>query len=221
MLGSTLKDRFKFVAMNSMRAEKIKCLSYDQDLEITVKSGASFGKHKDGDWIVFTLNTMSPPEPEWFEKMIAREYESEREVETYFVAPLLEELGYNYDDIFIGCPVEIPVGKKSTKTEADFVVFNGSGREKNNVLMVVEAKKTDILKKDICQAWSYAKELFPACFIVTNGNRIIVFKVNNMKAPDLLMDFDKSMLRENWRKLYRCVCKKSTIKARFKAGSAL
>ena len=115
MKGSTLKKCLDIGAMRSTVLERIKRLSDENDLEITVKSGIAFGDHADEDWIVFTHNPAPVPDPEWFDKMLSRDYESEREVETYFIAPLLEKLGYNYEDIVIDYPIESMKGSRREK----------------------------------------------------------------------------------------------------------
>jgi len=111
-----------------------------QGLRIFVKSGVLLGrekKHK--DWIVLSLKI--PPElphppkvdiifpsRDWFAMIKNRDFESEREVEAFFICPLLEMLGYSYDDIVIGYPLKMFKGVKATRTEADFAIFNGSSR---------------------------------------------------------------------------------------------
>ena len=101
------------------------------------------------------------PPIEWLKMMTSRSFESEREVEAYFIAPLLEELGYDYDDIVIGYPVKMFRGVQKTTAEADFAVFKGPNRDEKDVLLVVEAKKGDkgITVDHISQAKSYAQEL--------------------------------------------------------------
>ena len=146
--------------------------------------------------------------------MQTRLFESEREVEAYFILPLLEELGYEYEDIAIGYPVEMFKGVQRTKTEADFVVFNGTIRTKENALLVVEAKKSDkgVSGDHIGQARSYAQELFPAGYIVSNGQQVMVFQLNRMLIPDdTVMDFDRSELNDKWSDLYNYASKTAAI----------
>lgn len=219
MLGSTLRKCFDVGAMKLTVAERIERISNEHDLEITVKSGATFGGHKDDDWIIFTHNPVPIPNSEWFDDLLARDFETEREVETFFVVPLLEKLGYDYEDIVIGYPFKIPVGKKILNVEADLVIFNGPGRDWNDILMVIEAKNSnkDINTHHISQARAYAKQLLPAYYIVTNGIKISVFAFNGMKTHDSqVMDFDRSMLKDVWKHFYRCACKRATIKAKAK-----
>lgn len=219
MKGSSLKKRLDIGAMIAKTIEKIKRLSDEQDLVITVKSGIAFGEHSDDDWIVFTYDPVPVPNPEWFDEMRSKDYESEREVETYFIAPILEKLGYSYDDIVIGYPLKIPVGRREYKAEADVVLFNGRDHNRGNALLIFEAKNSDITNKDIDQIRAYAKELMPIYYILTNARKICVFAFNGMKTQDtMIMSFDGPMLKEVWKKLYRSVSKKATIKAKEQRG---
>lgn len=205
--------------------ERIASIIDGQGLRIAVKSGDPFGKENKTDWIILTPKSIAKvpfPDPiidleqpslDWFEMMQTRDFESEREVEAYFIAPLLEQLGYGYDDIVIGYPVEMFKGVTKTKTEADFVTFNGTDRTKENVLLVVEAKKSDkgISTDHIGQAKSYALELLPACYMVSNGQQIMVFQFNGMLIPDeKVLDFDRSELKNRWNELYNYVSKEAT-----------
>ncbi|TSA06585.1 MAG: hypothetical protein D4R73_11055 [Deltaproteobacteria bacterium] len=224
--GSTFWRLFHVRSRKKTVIDRIADIIDKQGLKIAVKSGMALGTEYDADWII--LSPKLPPGPgsqtpppiipsewptaEWFEMMQTRQFESEREVEAYFIAPLLEKLGYDYDDIVIGHPVEMFKGVQKTKAEADFVVFNGSNREKENVLLVIEAKKSDkgISVDHIGQAKSYAQELFPACYIVSNGQQIIIFQFNGMLIPDeRVMEFDRSNLRDKWGDLYNCISKEA------------
>lgn len=225
--SSTFWGLFKVKARKNAVVERIERIIDQQGLRIAVKSGATFGEESRADWIILTRIIEQPPPPEetpvppewpsaeWFEMMQTRLFESEREVEAYFIAPLLENLGYDYDDIVIGYSVEMFKGVRKTRTEADFVVFNGPSREKEDVLLVIEAKKSDkgISVDHIGQAKSYAQELLPACYIVSNGQQIIVFQFNGMLAPDeRVLDFDRVQLRGRWKDLYNYTCKEATIR---------
>ena len=55
--------------------------------------------------------------------MEQRTFESEREVEYYFIVPLLENLGYEEADFAIGYPVQMYEGVKKVNKVADFVLF--------------------------------------------------------------------------------------------------
>jgi hypothetical protein len=198
-----------------------------QGLKVSVKSGEPLGEERDDDWVVLTLRLTppasaplpvvsgEPPPIEWLQMMTSRSFESEREVEAFFVCPLLEKLGYGFDDIAIGYPVKMFKGVQKTTTEADFAIFKGSDRDEKNVLLVIEAKKGDkgITVEHISQAKSYVQELLPACYVVTNGQEVKVYQFNGMLAPDeRVMDFDRTELKEKWSELYGYISKGATLK---------
>jgi hypothetical protein len=229
LLSSTFWKRFNVHNRNKPRVERIAQLLHEHGLKITVKSGALLGKEKwNEDWIILTLSLdtnggdhngtkipVQPPPPEWLQTMQARKYETEGQVVAFFFVPLLEKLGYSYDDIVIGYPVEMFKGVQRTVKEADIVVFNGPTREKKDVLLLVEAKKIDkgINLDHIGQAKSYAQELLPACYIVSNGQQIKVFQFNGMLAPDeCVMDFNRSELGNKWESFYNYASKEATTR---------
>jgi len=198
-----------------------------QGLKISVRSGEPLGEERDDDWVVLTLRLSQPkstrsqvasvelPPIEWLEMMTSRSFESEREVEAFFISLLLEKLGYRYDDIVIGYPVKLFKGVQKTTTEADFAIFKGPDRDEKNVLLVIEAKKSEkgITVDHISQAKSYAQALLPACYIVTNGQEIKVYQFNGMLAPDdCVMNFDRTDLKEKWPELYGYISKEATLK---------
>jgi len=112
----------------------------------------------------------------WLSTIASRAFNSEKEVEIRFVLPLLERLGYSEEDRADGYPVEQIIGVKKTRTEADFVLFNGLNRSKDSALLVVEAKNVSKNIADhIGQAKSYAMFLGTPYFMVTNGDDIRVF----------------------------------------------
>jgi hypothetical protein len=225
--SSTFWSLFDVKSRQRKLIDRITHMLDEQGLKVSVKSGETFGEEKGDDWIVLTLK-ISPPPPapslasaielpvsKWFETMQSRHFESEREVETYFISPLLEQLGYEYDDIAIGFPVKMFKGVQKTITEADFVAFKGLGRDAEGALLIVEAKKSDkgITIDHISQAKSYTQELLPACYVVTNGQEIKVYQFNGMLAPDeCVMNFDRSMLKDKWPELHGYVSKEATLK---------
>ena len=226
LLSSTFWHDFRVKKKTHQVVDRIERILKEQGLSVSVKSGRVFGKEGNKDWIVLNKwppDTKKPipdipiPSPEWFNKMKTREFGSEREVEYYFILPMLEKLGYDENEIAIGYSIMVFSGGRKTETEADLVAFNGSKREKDNVLLVVEAKKAKknvkgITIDQIGQIRDYAKELLPACYIITNGQKIMVFRFNGGQYRDKqVMDFDRSMLAEKWLDLYDYASKKATI----------
>jgi hypothetical protein len=154
------------------------------------------------------------PTDSWFDLMARRVFESEREVEYYFVVPLLEQLGYEEDDLAIGFPVQMYEGTKKVNKEADFVLFNGSNRAKENALLIVEAKRTEkILTEDaVGQARAYAMWLSTPYYIVSNGDEVRVYLFRGaIQADVILMTFRRSDLREQWSSFYQTVSKAAVI----------
>ncbi|MBC7080411.1 MAG: type I restriction enzyme HsdR N-terminal domain-containing protein [Methanothrix sp.] len=223
------REEFRVKKKTSQVVARISRILDENNIKFSVKSGAEFGKEKPDDWIILGINDKvvingngddnggKPPEPprEWFECMQTRIFESEKEVEVYFVLPLLEKLGYKYDDIVLGYPVILYDGVKKRTKEADIVIFNGAShnyQEGDDVLLVIEAKSPQVeIKTDhIGQARSYARELIPAFYIVTNGEKVIVFRFNGLKCIDEhVLEFDRSVLHEMWPKLYKFVSKEA------------
>lgn len=225
--SSTFWGLFKIKSRKKPVIEKIARLVNEQGLKINVKSGAKFGDEDKTDWIILTqkilpeperpfqeIRSTSFPDDAWFEMIKTRVFETEREVETYFIVPLLEKIGYEYTDIAIGYSVEMFKGVQKIKAEADFVIFNGESRNKSDVLLVVEAKNSSkgINVDHIGQARSYVRELLPSSYIVSNGEQIFVFQYNGSVTPDeKVMEFNRSELKERWSELYSYVNKEATI----------
>jgi hypothetical protein len=193
-----------------------------------VKSGAAFGKEKHDDWIVLNIwppipegpKTQIMPSLEWFDNLKNKDFGSEREVEYFFILPILEKLGYNENEIAIGYSIKQYRGSRRIETEADIVAFNGPKKEREDVLLVIEAKKakkgiTGITIDAIGEARDYAQSLFPEFYAITNGQEILVFRFNGGKIPDeKVMDFDISQLAEKWEDLYKYVSRQATLTAK-------
>lgn len=226
MSSTFWKSEFRVKRKTPQVVERIERILKEQHLGVSVKSGNVFGKEKADDWIVLTIwppivdpkpdHTPIPP-TEWFDKMKQREFGSEREVEYYFILPMLEKLGYDENEIAIGYSIILYDGGHKTETEADLVTFNGPSREKDDVLLVVEAKKNKknvkgITVDQIGQVRDYAQALLPACYVITNGQKIMVFRFNGMQYHDeQVMDFERSMLNEMWVDLYKYASKEATV----------
>lgn len=223
--SATFWRLFHVKARQKKVVDRITLLLHEQGLRASVKSGVSLGSEKDDDWIEIALTLPHPPpeppppiqwpSPTWFATMVSRTYESEREVETYFVTPALEKLGYQYDDIAMGHPVTMFRGVERMRTEADFVVFDGASRDPKDTLLVIEAKASTkgITVDHISQARSYAHELLAAYYVVTNGIQTKVFQFSGLLAPDeCVMDFERGELRGRWRELYLLLSREAVLR---------
>jgi len=149
----------------------------------------------------------------WLASISSKVFNSEKEVEIRFVLPLMELLGYSEEDRADGYPVEQIVGVRKTRTEADFVLFNGLNRCKDNALLVVEAKNVGKnLTDHIGQARSYAMFLGTPYFIVTNGDDIRVFLYRSPIESDV--EVFKSTRRDissTFQTLYNLVSKQAVV----------
>lgn len=156
--------------------------------------------------------------------MEQRVFESEREVEYYFVVPLLEQFGYEEDDFAIGYPVQMYEGVKKVNKEVDFVLFNGAGRSKENALLIVEVKKSGkIITEDaVGQARAYAMWLTPPYYLVTNGDEIRVYLFRGAVQPDVMLTtLKRTDLRQHWAMLYKILNKTAAIEYKTKWSKML
>lgn len=164
------------------------------------------------------------PPSSWFEMLENRVFESEREVEFFFIVPLLEQLGYEEDDFAIGYPVQMYEGVKKVNKEADFVLFNGASRSREEALLIVEAKKTGrtLTEDAVGQARGYAMWLITPYYMVTNADEIRLYLFRGAMQPDLkLMSLKRSELHENWAALYKSINKAAVVEHKQKLRKVL
>jgi hypothetical protein len=242
--SKTFWSEFGFKMRTKERVEQVKQALKERGLLVNLDDEAFGGEDRD-EWIILTyvepprpavvlqedLNLIDIPTPpdEWFTLIEQSVFESEREVEYYFVMPLIEHLGYEEDDTAIGFPVQMYEGVKKVNKEADCVLFNGLSRDKADALLVIEAKKIErILTEDaVGQARAYALWLTTPYYLVTNGEDMRVYLFRGAIQPDVvLMSFNRRQMGENWSALYRTLHKDSVIeyKARWQqvlAGTAV
>jgi hypothetical protein len=149
--------------------------------------------------------------------MAHREFESEREVEYYFIIPLFEQLGYQEEDIAVGFHVEMFESTSRVDKEADLVLFNGPDREKSNTLVVVEGKLAKnnighISGTAVGQARSYAVWLSTPYYVVTNGTEIQVFIYRGVGLPDVPVNtIKREDLKQQWGELFTKLNKSAVI----------
>ncbi len=237
--SATFWDKFGFERRTKDRVEQVKEALRQRSIILNLEE-AAFGTESKDEWIILsyvepelpasavqndlpTTNIVTPSDT-WFDTMIRRSFESEREVEYYFIVPLLESLGYNEDDFAIGYPVQMYEGVKKVNKEADFVLFNGQSRAKDDALLVVEAKRSEkILTEDaIGQARGYAMWLSTPYYIATNGEDIRVYLFRGAVQPDvMLMTFKRADLRDQWVPLYQTLNKGAVIDFKEKLGRML
>lgn len=149
----------------------------------------------------------------WFSELLTKTFDSEKEVEIRFILPLLERLGYKEDDRADGYQVEIYEGVRKATKEADFVLFDGRNRSKDNTLLVIEAKAMGKKLSDyIGQARTYAIWLGTPYYLVTNGDDIRVFLYRSAIESDVeVFTGNRKDLRESFRNLYNLISKRAIV----------
>lgn len=239
MLSKTFWRKFRIERRTKERVEAIKEALQQRDLILNIDD-SEFGNEAKDEWLVLSYVKPSPPavgsppqhsDPNaptppdsGFEMMEKREFESEREVEYYFIVPLLEQLGYEEDDFAIGYPVQMYEGVKKVHKEADFVLFNGLSRSREDALLIVEAKKTTraLTEDTIGQARAYAMWLIIPYYVVTIADEIQVWLFRGAVQPDVKrMSFKRSDLRKYWATLYESINKAAVIDYKQKLRTVL
>jgi hypothetical protein len=228
LLSKTFWDKFGFKVRSKERVEQVREeLNKRKGLIINLDA-SKFGTEDKDEWIILThVESPGPPigrldespardvpmpDDSWFDLIEQREFESEREVEYYFVVPLLEKLGYTEGDYAIEHTVPIFQGTKKVNAKADVVVFNGSKRSKDDALLVIEAKKEKLTEDAVGQAQSYARELTTPFYLVTNGEEIRLYNFRGAVQPDAkLASFNRRELKQQWRSLYETLNKTAVI----------
>ncbi|MDQ2808477.1 MAG: type I restriction enzyme HsdR N-terminal domain-containing protein [Chloroflexota bacterium] len=228
--SSTFWEKFGFKMRTKERVQQVWAAIQQRGLVLNLDQ-ATFGTEDKDEWITLsyldptppTITVVQPdmpleeiptPDAAWFELIAKRVFESEREVEYYFIVPLLEKLGFVEDDFAIGYPVQMYEGVRKVNKEADFVMFNGLSRGKGDALLIVEAKKTEkIITEDaIGQARAYAMWLTTPYYLVTNGDTIRLYLFRGAVQTDiLLLNFTRAELPQNWRALYHTLNKPAVI----------
>jgi len=235
--SSTFWHQFKMKNRTEERIKEVKEALEKRHLMISIDD-AELGKEDKDDWIKIVVVEPPPvitnpdppgdpvptPSDDWFLSMEQRVFESEKEVEFYFIMPLLEKLGYIEDDFAIGYPVQMYEGVKHVTKEADVVVFNGVNRSKENALLVVEAKRYNKIMTDdaVGQARAYSLWLSPPYFMVANGGEIRVYIFRGAVQSDvLIISLKRSDLRNGWNNLYKTLNKAAVIERKSMLGDIL
>jgi len=184
------------------------------------------------DWVTLTLMGQPPvpvftgaaaasasetPDP-WFDELQTKTFESEKEVEIRFILPLLERLGYSENDRADGYPVEIYEGVRKMTKEADFVLFDGQNRSKDNALLVIEAKAVGRRVHDyIGQARTYAIWLGTPYYMVTNAEEVKVFLFRSAIQSDVeVFSSTRQGLKSAFKNLYTLISKPAIVEYKAK-----
>lgn len=237
LMSKTFWDQYKIKRRSKELVEAVSESLADHDVIVTLKE-STFGEENHKEWIYLTLQDPMPPEPDpgapsggldaytqetdWADKMAGQVYESEREVEYYFVIPLLHKLGYVDDDLAIGQRIEMYEGVRRIYKHADFVVYQGPGRALGDALLVVEAKLGEIKDSSVGQARAYAIWLGVPYYIVTNGQETRVFLFRGAVQRDVeLLRFSRHEISSMWPQIHAKLSKESVVRYKSKLASVL
>lgn len=238
LLSKTFWSRYGVKARTAKTVQNITNALSQRSVVINIKpqnhqdnSDANvLGKEKGSDWIILTYVEM-PPESErgsgadhihtptdtWFTKIEQSVFESEREVEYYFIMPMLKQLDYEEDDIAIEFPVKMAAGSKIATKHADIAVFAGPGR--TETLLVIEAKKASdndkVLRDAATQAKSYALWLSAPFYLITDGETTKIFLFQGHGFSDVeQLSFVRNEMRQSWKVIYEMLNKTSVVEYR-------
>jgi hypothetical protein len=220
LLSSTFWGTFGYKARTKERVAAVRRAFDERGIRILSPAAEEFGTEPFTEWIRLGLevpagHTSYPrPKDEWFADVARRQFESECEVDSFFVIPVLQELGYGLDDIAQGCPVQITEGSQHRLAEADFALFDGGNRDQNAALLVIESKRfgKPLPQNAHRQAQSYAIWLCAPYYVVTNGDDIDVYE--NLGAPQKpveVMRLKREELRTRWGDLAAKLNKKAVV----------
>lgn len=169
---------------------------------------------------VSDTNTLPPDwnHDGWFDVLPLKNYRTEKEVETKFIIPLLNRLGYTEGDRFDAMPVRAANGSRQTVLEIDFAMFNNEvDTLKNQVLLTVEAKRESRLKKpsELVKAKNQAKSysLWTGCSfsLVTDGKTIVVSELarSHVHNDRELFCCEKEELKDKFHLLYDLISRQT------------
>ncbi len=138
---------------------------------------------------------------------------NEAEVESKFVVPLFQHLGYPEECRRPQFPLktyEPGTGKRGRKPSIDQIYFSTSEQKKQGAdtsLVIVEAKEPDEthLNKALEQARFYGYYLNPLFFVVTNAHQLLVIKRHGYRSGEQVFDVALHELQEQAtaKQLYR------------------
>jgi len=158
-------------------------------------------------------------EDKWFDSLTKKVFRNEREVETKFIIPLLTKLNYSEDDRYDGMIFKAYNGSRPTILETDCSLFDSSNQLiKNQVLLVVEAKKENRLVKKVelakaqKQTKSYA--IWLSCHFGLVSDGVIVQVLNlfpNIREIEVIFHCNISELKEKFGELYNLISKERLV----------
>lgn len=223
----TFWNRFRYKSRTQDRVAAVKEALTNKGIQILQPPGDIFGTEDWGDWIIVSTGELVPPRPPdtWFETMATRPFESESEVDSFFVIPLLLALGYSEDDMAQGYAVPMPAGCLERPGHADFAVFDGANRAAVSPLLVVESKafRKKLTVRAFTQARSYAWWLSAPYYLVTNADDLLLFEHPGGPQPseEAVMSFKRTQLQDKWSEFAGRLHREAVIVWRTQIAAAL
>ncbi len=211
MLSKTFWAKFDIKSRRAARVDKIRQLLDQRNIEIQVNG--DFGSESQREWLTLTLVDTEPwPDADWFDRMATREFESEAEVEYFFMLQLLQRLGYEEHDFSIQYQIEIKEGSKTRRPKVDIAVFEGHRRDET--MLVAEVKHNSrLIDQDMCnQARSYAQWLNAPLYLVSNAEESRLYRLlYGAGESDLVLTFHRTNLKSDWPDLIRFLSRESVV----------
>lgn len=137
---------------------------------------------------------------------------NEAAVELRVIVPLIEDLGYDLEDISPKHPVTFQEGRTGRKHEADFVLFAGPLHNEDTSLVVVEAKPpAGDLDEGRRQAESYALTTRAPILLTCDGVTLEVWQLNLSRSSDRVLTFPVSEIDARRGELERYLRKETVI----------
>jgi len=229
LLSKTFWDRFGFKVRTKERVEEVRNGLHERQIIINIDPDR-FGTEGKKEWIILTYLASTPPSIEaslpdaesmipfppdaWFELLISREYGSEREVELYFIMPIIKHLDYSETDCAWDWPVPMWQGGKKVPTRADLVLFNGKSRSNGDAMLVFEAKRPlgELTEDAVGQARSYAHALATPYYAVTNGIELRVYvHGSGVQADSMKLSVGRTELKSSWGELFALLNRRAVL----------
>jgi len=140
--------------------------------------------------------------------------DTEGDVETRVILPLLERLQWPRDETHSKVPVRsLKTGSRRGRDfEADFVLAPPEPRPPKEGWVVVEAKRPGESLEDAAgQARSYCNGLNALLYLVCNGERLQVWQVLLAASPERVFETSIMDLDKNWGDLDLCLSRTAVL----------
>ena len=133
----------------------------------------------------------------WLTSSSNARYGNEIEVEVKFVQPLLQFLGYHANAYEVRRRVKFQMGRQQYAGEADWVIWSGPDRRQARIVIEVKGPKTRLDGAVQAQARSYAFALNAPLYVLTNGQRLQVYK-RGVEGDLCIVGCGVDELQERW-----------------------